>query len=69
LKPEFAGASVAIHELDNMPNGDSIQQTLASMTGQRTVPNVWVNGKHIGGNDDTQQAYRSGSLLSMLGLK
>ena len=68
-KPEFAGASVAIHELDSMPNGDMIQQALATMTGQRTVPSVWVKGNHIGGNDDTQQAYRSGSLLSTLGLK
>lgn len=28
------------------------------MTGQRTVPSVWVNGKHIGGNDETQRTFR-----------
>jgi glutaredoxin 3 len=68
-KPEFAGVSVVIHELDSMPNGTAIQQALASMTGQRTVPNVFVKGNHVGGNDDVQQAYRSGNLLSMLELK
>ena len=38
-----------------MGNGADIQNTLKSMTGQSTVPNVWINGKHIGGNDDTQK--------------
>ncbi len=28
---------------------------VAEKTGQRTVPNVFVNGNHIGGNDDTHK--------------
>jgi glutaredoxin 3 len=55
-----------VHELDQVKNGDAIQQELARMTGQRTVPNVFVNGKHLGGNDDTQGAYSSGKLAKML---
>lgn len=51
-----------VFELDQMGNGGDIQATLASMTGQRTVPNVWVKGKHLGGNDDTQAAAASGKL-------
>ena len=57
---------VAIHELDRMSNGSSIQRALVEMTGQTTVPNVFVKGQHIGGNDDTQAAFRSGKLNSML---
>ena len=57
---------VQIHELDRMPNGSQIQQALAQMTGQSTVPNVFVQGKHVGGNDDTQRAFKSGQLQSML---
>ena len=57
---------VAIHELDQMQNGAEIQNELAVMTGQRSVPNVFVNKKHIGGNDDTQRALRNGSLEQML---
>lgn len=57
---------VQIHELDRLPNGAGIQQTLAQMTGQRTVPAVFVNGQHLGGNDDAQSAFRSGKLQSML---
>ena len=57
---------VKVHELDRMPDGSSIQQTLAQMTGQRTVPSVFINGQHLGGNDDTQSAFRSGKLQTML---
>ena len=32
----------------------------------RTVPNVFINGKHLGGNDDTQKAARSGKLKKLL---
>merc|ERR1740130_1691836 len=36
------------------------------MTQQRTVPSVFISGQHIGGNDDTQQAARSGKLAELL---
>lgn len=49
-----------------MSEGGSIQNALAQMTGQRTVPNVFVNGKHLGGNDDTQASFRSGALAQMV---
>jgi glutaredoxin 3 len=54
-------------ELDQRKDGSAIQQVLRSLTGQSTVPNVFVKGNHIGGNDDTHEAYRNGSLQSMLG--
>ena len=58
--------SVVVHELDEMPNGYAIQDELYRKTGQRTVPNVFVGGQHIGGNDDTQAAYRRGKLQKLL---
>lgn len=36
-----------------LDDGPSIQQVLVELTNQRTVPNVFVNGKHIGGCDAT----------------
>lgn len=65
-RPEFQGVDIRIHDIDMLPNGDSIQAELHKMTGQRTVPNVWVNGEFVGGNDDTQHAYFSGQLASVL---
>ncbi len=67
-KPEFKGVSVAVHELDRRADGDAIQATLLDLTGQRTVPSVWVGGKFLGGNSETQSAYGSGQLKTMLGL-
>ncbi len=41
-------------ELDEISDGSDIQDYLYQKTGQRTVPNVFINGKHIGGNSDVQ---------------
>uniref|UniRef100_A0A663LQW7 thioredoxin-disulfide reductase (NADPH) n=1 Tax=Athene cunicularia TaxID=194338 RepID=A0A663LQW7_ATHCN len=50
-----------------LADGPSIQQVLAELTNQRTVPNVFVNGTHVGGCDSTYQAYHDGSLQKLLG--
>lgn len=60
------GVSFKVHELDQMSNGSKIQEALANDTGQRTVPIVFVKGKHIGGNDDIHAAHASGELQQML---
>mmetsp|Transcript_28398 Transcript_28398/g.86811 ORF Transcript_28398/g.86811 Transcript_28398/m.86811 type:complete len:160 (+) Transcript_28398:25-504(+) len=62
------GVPTTVIELDEVDGGSDIQNALASMTGQRTVPNVFINGQHIGGNDDTQKAYKSGKLKELLKL-
>lgn len=35
-------------------DGSAIQDALQEITGQRTVPNIFINKKHIGGNSDLQ---------------
>ena len=69
LFASLTNIQVAAHELDTMDNGDAIQRQLAAMTGQRSVPNVFVNGQHVGGNDDTQAAHRNGTLSKLLETK
>ena len=51
-----------------MDEGADIQAALLAMTNQRTVPNVFVNGKHIGGNDATQAALKDGTIKKLLGM-
>mgnify|MGYP002783662080 CR=1 FL=1 len=51
-----------VYELDQMTNGAMIQQQLLAMTGQATVPSVWINGEFLGGNSDTQMAFQRGEL-------
>jgi len=56
-KAALKNANIAYksYELDKMKNGEQIKQLLLEMTGQRTVPNIFINGKHIGGSDDLQK--------------
>ncbi|VDD80854.1 unnamed protein product, partial [Mesocestoides corti] len=53
-------------ELTTLPNADAIQDELQKMTGARTVPRVFINGKCIGGADDTVSALKSGLLYTLL---
>jgi glutaredoxin 3 len=53
-------------ELDHDPQGPAIQDCLGQLTGQKTIPNVFVNGQHIGGYDATSSAYQQGRLQPLL---
>ena len=57
-----------VYELNQMDEGADIQAVLLELTGQKTVPNVFIKGQHIGGNDKTQEAAKTGKLQEMLGL-
>lgn len=53
-------------ELDLRDDGSQIQDVLLELVGQRTVPQVFVNGKHIGGSDDLHSAAKNGQLQKYL---
>ncbi|KAK1290539.1 Glutaredoxin-C4 [Acorus calamus] len=55
-------------ELDQREDGSDIQDALSDMVGRRTVPQVFIKGKHLGGSDDTVEAYENGSLAKLLGI-
>ncbi|KAK1324065.1 Glutaredoxin-C4 [Acorus calamus] len=55
-------------ELDQREDGSDIQDALGDMVGRRTVPQVFIKGKHLGGSDDTVEAYENGSLAKLLGI-
>ncbi|KAL7986130.1 hypothetical protein Chor_011296 [Crotalus horridus] len=61
------GVEYSALELDKIDDGPSIQEVLLELTSQRTVPNVFINGNHIGGCDQTFQAYHDGTLQKLLG--
>jgi glutaredoxin 3 len=42
-------------------DGPDLQMALFKMTGQKSVPNVFVKGQHIGGNEETQKLLRKES--------
>eukprot|EP00475_Leptophrys_vorax_P022027 TRINITY_DN2996_c0_g1_i1.p1 TRINITY_DN2996_c0_g1~~TRINITY_DN2996_c0_g1_i1.p1 ORF type:complete len:127 (-),score=31.87 TRINITY_DN2996_c0_g1_i1:37-417(-) len=56
-------------ELDLIADGSLIQAELRKITDQSTVPNVFVNGVHIGGASDTFTAHNNGTLQHLLDQK
>jgi len=63
---EAHGVEVEVLELDQIASGAEVQNALHEKTGQRTVPNVFINGEHIGGCDDTLKLNAEGKLLPMI---
>uniref|UniRef100_A0A5B7B4S1 Putative monothiol glutaredoxin-S10 n=1 Tax=Davidia involucrata TaxID=16924 RepID=A0A5B7B4S1_DAVIN len=61
------GVQPFVIELDQLgPQGPQLQKLLERLTGQHTVPNVFIGGRHIGGCTDTVKLYRKGELESLL---
>eukprot|EP00979_Chaetoceros_neogracilis_P006025 scaffold1186_cov211-Chaetoceros_neogracile.AAC.4 len=60
--------SFKVIELDELPQNDGgiIQRELYEISGQRTVPNVFIRGMHIGGNSDVQDLLRREELATMI---
>ncbi|PYH41478.1 glutaredoxin, partial [Aspergillus saccharolyticus JOP 1030-1] len=48
------GAEYKLLELDEISDGQAIQDALYDISSQRTVPNIFIGQKHIGGNSDLQ---------------
>ena len=47
-------------------DGQAVLDALKELTGQETVPNVFINGKHVGGCDSTIAAHSRGDLSRMI---
>lgn len=67
------GYSVTIIELDeqNSNDGEIIQNTLKDLTGQASIPNIFIGGNHVGGsrprNSETENFTKFIELENMLG--
>ncbi|CAI5724967.1 unnamed protein product [Peronospora destructor] len=64
-----AGVKYHVVELDmknDVPTGADIQSVLATRTGRRTVPNVFIKKESIGGGTDVQALFHSRKLTEML---
>ena len=70
MEESYGSANLGVRfvYLDRMVEGDGplIQAELLTKTGQRTVPNIFIEGRHIGGDSDLTALYNSGELTVML---
>ncbi|XP_003367569.1 glutaredoxin [Trichinella spiralis] len=48
------------------PAGKNMKDALEELTGARSVPRVFIDGKFIGGADDTKRLHENGELSQML---
>ncbi|CAH0477121.1 unnamed protein product [Peronospora belbahrii] len=63
---EELGVKPVVLELDIREDGAAIQAFLFRLTRQSTVPNLFIKGKSVGGNDRVQELHRSGELADRL---
>ncbi|EIN14345.1 glutaredoxin [Punctularia strigosozonata HHB-11173 SS5] len=66
FRKEFPDEQPKIIELDEVADGAAIQDYLQDKTGQRSVPNIFVNQKHVGGCDDVHALYGGGKLKQLV---
>ncbi|MCO5555523.1 hypothetical protein L7F22_063908 [Adiantum nelumboides] len=60
------GVNFKAVELDQESDGGELQAALTEWTSQRTVPNVFIGGQHIGGCDSTVAKHKEGQLVPLL---
>ncbi|EPY33794.1 glutaredoxin 3 [Strigomonas culicis] len=53
-------------EIDIIPNGREVFAEVVGRSGQHTVPQVFLNGRYLGGYDDVIALYRKGTLSTTL---
>jgi len=65
------GVKPSILDLDNYPKHffKAIICWLSAWTGIKTVPQIFIKGKFVGGNDDVQKLHTNGRLLPLIGMK
>jgi len=62
----FPDVLTGVVELDQRTDGGDIQKYLKEKTGQRTVPNVFIHQKHIGGHDAVFELHEEGKLVDLV---
>jgi glutaredoxin-related protein len=54
---------------DRIVENHEVRRYLTEITNQTTVPNIFINGSHLGGSSDLLDANNSGRLQKMLDTK
>lgn len=67
-KALLTGKGVAFEEYDISMGGPKRDEMLERSQGGSTVPQIFIDGQHIGGSDDMAMLERQGRLNPLLGL-
>lgn len=68
LKELFGKLQVTYTEIEvsTLENSGDVVAALERATGQSTAPNLFVGGKHVGGNEEAQNLHEAGKLVGMM---
>jgi len=59
---------VSYKEINLASDPNKMDEMIKKTNGMRTVPQIFVDGQHIGGNDKLQALENEGKLNSLLGI-
>ena len=59
---------VSFKEIDLASDPNKIEDMIKKTNGMRTVPQIFIDGQHIGGSDKLQDLENDGKLNSLLGV-
>ena len=59
---------VSFKEINLASDPNKMDEMIKKTNGMRTVPQIFVDGQHIGGNDKLQALENEGKLNSLLGV-
>ncbi len=65
-KALLSAKGVEYEEIDISMGGPKRQEMLGRSNGRNTVPQIFIDGAHVGGSDDLAALDRGGKLDSML---
>ena len=57
---------IKIMEIENHKDADKIQDYMKELTGNRSVPRVFIGGQFIGGGSETKEFHKSGKLERLI---
>ena len=61
--------NVQFEEINIETKPELAKEIIMKSSGQKTVPSIFINAKHIGGCDDLYELEKSGSLNELLGIQ
>ena len=65
-KSLLAGKGIDYEEIDVGMNSGRRQEMMQRAHGRHTVPQIFIDGRHVGGSDDLAELDRSGRLDPLL---
>ena len=59
---------VAFKEINLASDPNKVDEMIKKTNGKKTIPQIFIDGQHIGGNDELQALENKGKLNSLLGI-